>query len=129
MQRYLNIPNGSIYRKEKLQIISKKIMELPYVQEEHSWSLTLLGTGSILNLYLKPKKSSQIDVLVGFLPNNDQLTSSKLLVTGEATVNLKNPFGGGESLGLNWQQLQVKSPRLNLYFQQPYLFKSPFGIN
>ena len=129
MQRYLNIPNGSIYRKEKLQTISKRIMELPYVQEEHSWSLTLLGTGSILNLYLKPKKSSQIDVLVGFLPNNNQLTSNKLLVTGEATVNLKNPFGAGESLGLNWQQLQVKSPRLNLYFQQPYLFKSPFGLN
>jgi outer membrane translocation and assembly module TamA len=68
-------------------------------------------------------------VLVGFLPNNDQLTSNKLLVTGEATANLKNPFGNGESLGLSWQQLQVKSPRLNLYFQQPYLFHSPYGIN
>ncbi len=128
MERYLNIPEGSVYKKEKLQSISRKIMALPYIQEEHAWSLTLLGTGSILNLYLKPKKSSQVDVLVGFLPNNDQ-NSSKLLVTGEATVNLKNSFGNGESIGLNWQQLQVKSPRLNLYFQQPYIFKSPFGIN
>jgi len=129
LQRYLNMGNGSIYRKERLQQISKKIRDLPYLQEEHSWNLTLLGTGSILNLYLKPRKSSQIDILVGFLPNNNQLTSNKLLVTGEATVNLKNPFGNGESIGLNWQQIQVKSPRLNLYFQQPYLFKSPFGLN
>jgi hypothetical protein len=30
---------------------------------------------------------------------------------------------------LNWQQLQVKSPRLNLLFQQPFLFGSPFGIS
>lgn len=129
MERYLGIPEGSIYRKDKLQAISKRILELPYVQEEHPWNVNMLGAGSILDLYLKPKRSSQIDVLVGFLPNNDQLSSNKLLVTGEATANLKNPFGNGESLGLSWQQLQVKSPRLNLYFQQPYLFHSPYGVN
>lgn len=129
LQQYLNIQDGSIYKKEKLEAISKKIRELPYLQEERPWSLTLLGTGSILNLYLKPRKSSQIDALIGVLPNNDQLTSNKLLITGEATINLKNPLGNGESIGLNWQQIQPKSPRLNLYFQQPYLFRSPFGIN
>lgn len=129
MERYLDIPEGSIYCKSKLQTISKRILELPYVQEEHTWNVTMLGTGSILNLYLKPKRSSQIDVLVGFLPNNDQLTSGKLLVTGEATANLKNSFGNGESFGLDWQQLQVKSPQLNIYYQQPYIFHSPFGVN
>ena len=129
LQQYLNIPDGTIYKKDKLQTISKKIRDLPYIQEQQFWTLTLLGTGSVLNLYLKPKKSSQIDVLLGFLPNNNQLSSKKLLVTGEATINLKNSLGNGESIGLNWQQIQVQSPRLNLYFQQPYLFKSPFGLN
>ncbi len=129
LQQYLNIPDGGIYKKEKLETISKKIRDLPYIQEQQYWTLTLLGTGSVLNLYLKPKKSSQIDVLLGFLPNNNQLSSKKLLVTGEATINLKNALGNGESIGLNWQQIQVQSPRLNLYFQQPYLFKSPLGLN
>jgi len=129
LQHYLGLTDGSIYKKEKLQAISKRLSELPYLQEESPWNLTLLGTGSVLNLYLKPKKSSQVDVLIGLLPNNQQLTSNKLLVTGEATVNLKNALGGGESIGLNWQQVQVKSPRLNLYFQQPYIFNSPFGLN
>jgi len=68
LQRYLGIQDGSIYRKDRLQSISRKISELPYLQEENSWKLTMLGTGSILNLYLKPKKSSQIDVLIGLLP-------------------------------------------------------------
>ena len=129
IQRYLSIPDGSIYSKEKLQAISKKIRDLPYVQEDQGWTLTLLGTGSVLNLYLKSKKSSQIDVLVGLLPNNDQLTNNRLLVTGEATVNLKDALGNGESIGLNWQQIQPQSPQLNLYFQQPYIFKSPYGLN
>jgi hypothetical protein len=89
----------------------------------------LLGTGSILNLYLQPKKSSQVNVLVGFLPASEQRQGSKLLVTGEANINLRNALGNGEMIGLNWQQLQVKSPRLNLAFQQPYLFGSAFGVS
>ncbi|WP_127128615.1 ShlB/FhaC/HecB family hemolysin secretion/activation protein [Pseudoflavitalea rhizosphaerae] len=132
LQHYLGILNGSIYQKKKLQLISQRLRELPFVEEERPWDLTLLGEGSILNVYLKPKKSSQVNVLIGLLPdnnNNGAAQSSKLLVTGEATVNLKNALGGGELIGLNWQQIQPKSPRLNLAFQQPYLFNSPFGMN
>lgn len=129
LQRYLGIMNGSSYKKEKLQAVSKKLNDLAYVQEKQPWNLTMLGTGSILNVYLAPKKSSQINVLIGFLPSSSETEDSKLQVTGEATVNLKNALGNGESIGLNWQQLQVKSPRLDLSFQQPYLFGSPFGVN
>jgi outer membrane protein assembly factor BamA len=129
MERYLGIPEGSIYRKDRLLMISRRILELPFVQEERPWSVNMLGTGSILNLYLKPKKSSQIDALVGFLPGTDAEGNSKLLVTGEATVVLRNPFGNGESLGLDWQQLQQASPRLNVNFSEPYIFHSPYGVN
>ncbi|HCL83503.1 MAG TPA: hypothetical protein DIC22_05975 [Chitinophagaceae bacterium] len=129
MERYLGIPEGSIYRKDRLLMISRRILELPFVQEERPWSVSMLGTGSILNLYLKPKRSSQVDVLVGLMPNNDQLQSGKLLVTGQATMVLRNPFGNGESMGLDWQQLQQKSPRLNINYQQPYIFHSPYGVN
>ena len=129
LQRYLDIPNGSIYSKEKLLQINKKIRELNYVEEEFPSSLTRLGTGSVLNLYLKQKRSSQVNVLIGFLPNNDQLSTKKLLLTGEANINLKNALGSGETIGLNWQQIQVKSPRLNLIYQHPYIFNSPLGLD
>src|SRR6202012_4847831 len=101
----------------------------PYVQEQEPWNITMLGEGSVVNLYLRPKKSSEINALIGFLPSSDPTLGNKILVTGEATVNLKNALGGGESIGLNWQQLQAGSPRLNLQFTQPYLFQSPFGLN
>ncbi len=129
LQKYLEIPNGSIYNKEKLLRINKKIKELTYIEEEQPANLSMLGTGSVLNLYLKQKRSSQINVLVGFLPNNDQLSSKKLLITGEANILLKNALGAGEIIGLNWQQLQVKSPRLNLFFNYPYIFHSPIGLD
>jgi outer membrane protein assembly factor BamA len=129
LQRYLGILNGSFYKKERLQTVSKKLNDLAYVQEQQPWNLTMLGTGSILNVYLIPKRSSQINVLVGFLPASTQTENNKLQITGEANVQLRNSLGNGESIGINWQQLQIKSPRLDLSFQQPYLFGSPFGVN
>ncbi len=129
LKRYLNIPNGSIYRRDKLETISKKLRELPYVEEQEPWKLMMLADGSVINLYLKPKKSSQINALIGFLPSSDPLLGNKILVTGEATIDLRNALGNGETIALNWQQLQPQSPRLNIVFQQPYIFKSPFGLN
>lgn len=129
LQRYLDIRNGSLFSKEKLVRISKRMRELSYVEEERPSKLIWLGSGSILEMYLKQKRSSQVNVLIGFLPNNDQLSSKKVLITGEANINLKNALGAGETIGLNWQQLQIKSPRLNILYQHPYLFNSPIGLD
>lgn len=127
LQRYLAIEKGSIYNKNKLENISKKLLELPYLQEERQWSLNMLGSGSVLNLYLQPKRSSQVNFLVGFLPGNAQ--TGKLLVTADVNLNLKNALGSGEGILFNWQQLQKQSPRLNLGYQHPYIFNSPLGID
>jgi outer membrane protein assembly factor BamA len=130
LQRYLDIPNGSPYNRKKLNAISKKLKELNYLQEERTSSLDLLGTGSVLNLYLKQKRSSQINALIGLLPNSASSgTSKKLLFTVDANILLRNALGSGETIGLMWQQLQQGSPRLNLLFEQPYVFRSPFGLN
>lgn len=128
LQQYLEIPNGSYYREDKLEAISRRIMELPFLKESRPWNMTMVGTGSVVNLYLDTRRSSQVNAIVGFLPANQTL-GGKMLITGEANLNLKNAFGAGETLGLNWQQLQIQSPRLNVVFQQPYMFRSRFGFD
>jgi outer membrane protein assembly factor BamA len=130
LQRYLEIPNGSIYNKKKLEQVSKRISELSYIQQEHKPTIDYLGSGSVLNLYLKARKNSQANALIGFLPNTDATTgSSKLRLTVDANILLRNALGNGETIGLIWQQLQQRSPRLNLLYDQPYVFHSPFGFN
>jgi outer membrane protein assembly factor BamA len=127
LQQYLGINNGDVYNIDKLQQISKKLANLSYLKEVRSSDLTMLGTGSILNLYLQPKKSSQVNFIIGFAPSNSQ--TGKLQLTGDADLNLKNSFGHGETILFSWQQLQTSSPRLDIGYQQPYVFKSPFGID
>ena len=128
IHRYLDIPDHDIYNTSKLNKINERLLALSYLQQSKPWDVTMLGTGAILNLYLQPKHSNEISALVGFLPANEQL-GGKLLLTGQVDLNLKNSFGAGENIGLNWQQLQPGSPKLNLIFQRPYLFHSPFGLD
>lgn len=127
LQRYLNIANGSIYNKEKLEQVDKRMLELPFATPLQPSDISMLGSGSILNLYADPKKASQVNFLVGFLPASDQ--NSKLQVTGDVNLDLKNLLGGAEEILVKWQQLQPKSPRLNLGFTKPFIFNSPFGVN
>jgi outer membrane protein assembly factor BamA len=128
LHRYLNLPPGGLYNKQTLQGVNKKLSELQYIEEENPAQLSMLPTGAVLNLYLKAKRSSQVNALVGFLPNSQQLSGErKFQLTVDANVLLKNALGNGETIGLVWQQLQKSSPRLNLLFEQPYIFKSPFG--
>lgn len=126
LQHYLGISNGSIYNYERLLNVNKRLGELPYLQEQQSFDVSMLGTGATLNLYIAPKRSSQINFLVGILPADNITGKSQL--TGDINLDLKNSLGTGESILLNWQQLQRKSPRLNLAYQHPYIFNSLFGI-
>ena len=128
LQQYLAIGGGGIYRKSNLDALSGRLLSLGFVKESRPWDLSLLGTGASVNLYLEPQRSSRFNLLAGLMPSNQQL-GGKMLLTGEADLDLKNTFGAGENFMLSWQQLQVKSPRLQIGFQKPYMFKSNAGID
>ncbi|MBK7097491.1 MAG: hypothetical protein IPH58_02860 [Sphingobacteriales bacterium] len=129
LQNFLDIKNNSVYNKEKLAGISGELKKLNYIEEEFPPQFKWRTSGGVVELFLKQKKSSQVNFLIGVLPNNDPLSNRKVLITGEGLLNLKNAFGAGETIGLVWQKLQAASQRLNIGYQQPYLFKTPFGID
>ncbi|MFT4092386.1 MAG: BamA/TamA family outer membrane protein [Niabella sp.] len=129
LQQFLDIRNGSVYNKEKLQEISSQLKKLNYVTEKFPPQFIWGSTGGIVELFLEQKKSSQVNFIIGFLPNSDASGSNKLLITGEGLLNLKNTLGSGESIGLIWQKLQAASQQLNITYQQPYLSHSRFGID
>jgi len=128
LYRYLNIQPNSAYNQQKLTTINQRLLELPFLQQSQPWQLAMLGKSYLVDLFLENKKSNQVDAIVGLLPNNQQLDGS-LLLTVDAKIKLQNAFAKGETIALNWQQIQPKSPRLNIQFQQPYIFNSQFGFD
>lgn len=126
LQQYLNISNGSIYSREKLKDVDRRMLELPYAEILQQSTLNMLGSGSVLNLYANTKKSSEVSAIFGLLPDGNN--SGKLQLTGDVNLDLKNVFGAGEGIQFKYQALQPKSPRLNLGYDKPYIFHSPFGL-
>lgn len=125
LQHYLGIKNGSLYNAERLKAVDKKIMELNYFKMLQPSDLVMTGTGAVLNLYVDPQKNSKVNFIVGFLP--DPSRDGKLQLTGDVDLDLRNMMRSGESIFFKWQQLQKNSPRINLGFNLPYIFKSSFG--
>jgi outer membrane protein assembly factor BamA len=128
LEQYLGISSGDIFSKTKLESISGRLKKLGYLKESRAWDLSFLGTGATVNLHLDPEKSSRFNLLAGLMPSSQQL-GGKLMLTGEADLELRNVFNAGESLLLRWQQIQVQSPRLQVYFEKPYLLKTPLGFD
>jgi outer membrane protein assembly factor BamA len=127
LSKHLSIPNNSLYATKKLELIDKKLSELPYIESVQPSDILMLGTGAVVNVYLQQKKSNQIDFLIGFLPN--ATVGGKTQLTGDIKFDLKNALGNGENFLFKWQSLQPRSPRLNIGFEQPYILKSSFGVN
>jgi hypothetical protein len=127
LQHYLFIPNGTVYKKDKLERVDKLMNDLSYIKILQPSDLTLLGSGAVLNIYADPQKSSQANVLFGFQPNPQN--TQKVQLTGDINFQFKNLLGNGEDLIFKWQQLQYKSPRINLGFSQSAVFRSNYGFD
>jgi hypothetical protein len=126
---YLHISKGMAYNQEIVDRVGPRLDELLFAEVSQPWQLEMVGSGATVNTFLKSRRSNIINALIGLAPASTQTPNNKLLLSGEANILLRNAFYSGETIGINWQQLQYKSPRLNLLYQQPYLFGSQAGID
>ncbi len=126
--QYLGISDGSLYNETKIKNINNRIRELSFMQSSYPWRMDFTSTTNKLNLYLKSKSANRADVLIGLQPNTQE-TGGKFLLTGDIKLAFVNALGQGESLQLNWQNLQFKSPRYDILFSVPYLLRTPIGIS
>lgn len=128
LQKYLGITPKMPFSQIVIKQIDEKINQLSFVSTSQPTSVLMLNNGYIINVHLQPKKVNRFDVIFGLLPNNSQ-TNGKLLFTIDANVGLVNSFGKGETIGFMWQQIQPQSPRIDLGFAMPYVFKSNAQFN
>jgi len=127
LEGYLGIKSGDLYDEEQVKKISSRLRELAFLSETRPPSITFVKDKATVNLFLKNKKASRFDFLVGFLPNNSE--TGRLLLTGNAEIDLKNPFGTGKEIRLEWEQLRAGTQRLESEFLYPYFLGLPFGFD
>jgi outer membrane protein assembly factor BamA len=124
---YLGIKKGMVYNESTVQRITKRIGDLGFVEEEKPHKFEFYNEKAKLSLYLKNKKTSKFDFLVGFLPNS--ASTGKFLITGQARIDIVNPFGNGNELLIDWQKLQPRTQRLQIGLNYTYFLNLPLGFD
>src|SRR5690606_4431434 len=90
---YLGIKKQEPYQEQKIQLIDKRIKELPFLKQVRKPEVEFLSDKARLTLFLNKENANQFDGLIGFLPN--QITG-KLQLTGDFRLRLQNALKQGE---------------------------------
>ena len=126
IKNYIRIKEGDVYNEESIRKISARIKELPFVIEEKKWKVIFIEDKSKILLYLKKKKASRFDGILGLLPDEE---TGKLRLTGDIKLNLINSFHAGEKIEFNWRAIQENTQDLKFNLMYPFLVNTPLGID
>ena len=125
LSSYLDIKKGEPYNHKKLVNIENRLKELPFIKQTQPYGLLFNAKKAQVYLYLKRKKASRFNGVVGFLPDEE---TGKINLTGDLDLNLTNALNRGENIDLKWRSFNL-SQDLDIRLQYPYIFKSPFGVD
>ena len=129
---YLGLEKGEAYDNSKIKRIRQRLRELPFLKEAKSSTVSFKGDKAEINLFLKKRKASRFDFLVGVLPNSNSSQQNpetrQFLITGTFNADMWNQFGKGEQLYAEFQQLRPQTQELDLRFNYPFVFNLPFGV-
>lgn len=124
---YLGIKPKGLYNESAVRKADKRIGALAFLQTEKPTQVLFVPDKARLNFFLKDKKASRFDFLLGILPNNE--ITGRVLITGELLLNLISPFGRGEEFYLNWKRLQARTQSLDVALKFPYILSTPVGVD
>jgi hypothetical protein len=130
LQRYLGLRPGRPYDESRVAVLSDRLRELPYLEEAKPAALRFVEGRAVPYLWLRPRKASRFDFVLGIQPAPDPRTGrTNLNLTGNALIDLHNALGGGEHLHFEWQQLRPGSQRLDVSAVWPYVLGLPLGFD
>jgi outer membrane protein assembly factor BamA len=125
--RYLNIKANDPYNRSKAKAIEKRINDLTFIELDSTPIIKFANNVAQVQLYLKPKKASRFDFLIGVLPSTEN-GQRKFSIIGEFTGEMYNKLGHGEYIFANVQS-RPETRVLDIRFNYPYLFDLPLGID
>ncbi|MCA0429215.1 MAG: hypothetical protein LCH32_01805 [Bacteroidetes bacterium] len=127
LHNYISIKEKDFYNEALLKDVSKKIRQLPFVNEKQPQMVRLTDKQNKLLLFLDKKNASQFDGIIGFLPDAN---TKKTIVTGDLKLKLINGIlKNGETVDVQWRRIQNQTSDFKGRFIYPYLFGFPFGID
>ena len=123
----IGIPQGSVFDFSAIQNLSKTLKNFTYLEQTRAARLSFEDGEAVVTLFLKQKKSSSMNLLLGLIPSGG-VPGARLTLTGLADINTQNMLGKGELLSFNFERLLAQTQTVDLNISFPYVFNLPFGV-
>ncbi|WP_157578444.1 BamA/OMP85 family outer membrane protein [Pontibacter roseus] len=127
LMRYLQLYPGQPYNQDQVLASQRMLTALPYIKVVRPPQVQFARDKARVIYFLEDRQANQLDGVVGFLPDPGR-SDNKLLITGEANMNIRNIRGSGKQLGLQWRRVNRGSVILNGEYLHPNLFGTPFEL-
>lgn len=124
---YLAILPDAPFSQKKIETITTRINALGFLTLNNEPRVSFQNKQATVLLDLESRKSSRIDGIIGFLPNEEE--QGRLLITGQFDLSLRNLFSSGKGLDIQWQSLRPRSQLLDIHYSHPNLFRSSLDFD
>lgn len=125
LKSYLGIVKYQPFSQKKVDEIPKYIRQLPFLKLKSKPELYFEKDKSHIFLSVDERKAGQFDFILGVLPNEN---NGKLLITGEASLRLRNLFNTAKSLNVDWKRFQQASQVFDVDYTHTRLLNSALDV-
>jgi len=125
LQQYIRIAEGDLYSERDIRDISRRINELPFLEEVRPAQIKFRSNSARIKMYLNKKNASRFNFVLGLLPDDE---TGRLQITGDGLVHIVNGFGIGEELRLEYKNFPNSLQEVQTHVGLPYLPYVPVGV-
>ncbi|WP_119845600.1 BamA/TamA family outer membrane protein [Reichenbachiella sp. MSK19-1] len=125
VSRYLGLNYGHYYSESRVLDIGNKLENIPAVKLKAMESTFSLQRSQI-KLELERQKVNYFDGILGLVPSANG--SSRVDITGELNLSLKNLFQSAKQFELHWERYTTNSQRLEIHYLHPAFLGMPLDL-
>jgi outer membrane protein assembly factor BamA len=123
LRKRIDLKSGAVYRETDLLATTKTLSQLRHCYLAGAVSLTYESRSGTVDIAL-PLRDERNLAFEGFAYLNPDNA-----IAGQVNVNLINPLGRGEELGIFWSRQNQISSKLNFNLFFPYVADYPVDVN
>ncbi|MCS6979987.1 MAG: BamA/TamA family outer membrane protein [Flavobacteriales bacterium] len=127
LEAYLGIRKGSPYREKIIRAARQRLERLPFATAAEPAKIYFVDSLARIRVLLNKRPCSSVYGFLGIAPASP--FNARLLLMGEARLQLYHALGFGESVDLEWRRLQVRTQSLRAGLAWPYIFNTPLGLD
>lgn len=124
--RETRLSPGELYSPTKVQAIRQRLVRLNIFSSVDEPQLFFRGNKGGLLINVRDGSTNTFDGVLGYMPSAASGQGGYL--TGLVTVTMRNVFGTGRKLGVQWQREDRYSQDLGLHYVEPWVLSQPVNV-